>query len=74
MYSSFKDHEPHKEEQLIEKMKAVKNEVQQEGMRQSHTRDCASLFKYFSWLNQELIAGKKVTECEGSDKLREFRA
>lgn len=74
MYSSIKDHEPVVVESLIETMKASKNEVQQKGMVESHIRDCAALFKYFSWLNQELKKGTEIDEVQGSEKLREFRA
>lgn len=35
--------------------KAVKNEVELEGMRQCHIRDGAALTEYFAWLEDQLI-------------------
>ena len=74
MFSSIKDHEPVEIEALIQTMKATKNAAQQQGMIDCHIRDCAALFKYFSWLNQELKKGTEIDEVDGADKLRWFRA
>ncbi|KAF1947051.1 putative Xaa-Pro aminopeptidase P [Clathrospora elynae] len=54
--------------------KAVKNEVELEGMRQCHIRDGAALSEYFAWLEDQLI-NKKATldEVDGVDKLEEIR-
>ncbi|KAJ4367040.1 hypothetical protein N0V83_007570 [Neocucurbitaria cava] len=54
--------------------KAVKNEVELEGMRQCHIRDGAALTEYFAWLEDQLI-NKKATldEVDGADKLEEIR-
>jgi Xaa-Pro aminopeptidase len=54
--------------------KAVKNEVELEGMRQCHIRDGAALSEYFAWLEDQLI-NKKATldEVDGADKLEEIR-
>jgi Xaa-Pro aminopeptidase len=38
--------------------KAVKNEVELEGMRQCHIRDGAALSEYFAWLEDQLINKK----------------
>lgn len=35
-------------------LKAKKNEVMQEGMRQANVRDCAAIMKYFAFLEEEL--------------------
>jgi Xaa-Pro aminopeptidase len=55
--------------------KAVKNEVELEGMRQCHIRDGAALSEYFAWLEDQLI-NKKATldEVDGADKLESIRA
>lgn len=74
MFSAIKDHEPKEVEQLIETMKASKNEVQQAGMRESHIRDCAALFRYFSWLNDELKGGAQINEFDAAMVLKDFRA
>lgn len=54
--------------------KAVKNEVELEGMRKCHIRDGAALTEYFAWLEDQLIT-KKATldEVDGADKLEEIR-
>lgn len=54
--------------------KAVKNEVELEGMRKCHIRDGAALTEYFAWLEDQLI-NKKATldEVDGVDKLYEIR-
>ncbi|KAF2868411.1 putative Xaa-Pro aminopeptidase P [Massariosphaeria phaeospora] len=55
--------------------KAVKNEVELEGMRQCHIRDGAALTQYFAWLEDQLL-NKKTTldEVDGADKLEEIRS
>ena len=57
----------------IQNAKAVKNEVEQEGMRQCHIRDGTALVEYFAWLENELLNGKKLDEVEAADKLEEIR-
>jgi Xaa-Pro aminopeptidase len=54
--------------------KAVKNDVELEGMRQCHIRDGAALSEYFAWLQDQLVT-KKATldEVDGADKLEEIR-
>ena len=41
-------------EKMMQHLKAVKNTVQQEGMRQCNIRDSAAIMKQFAWLEQEL--------------------
>ena len=54
--------------------KAIKNEVELEGMRQCHIRDGAALTEYFAWLENELINKKtKLDEVQAADKLEEIR-
>jgi Xaa-Pro aminopeptidase len=57
----------------IQEAKAVKNDVEQEGMRQCHIRDGTALCEYFAWLENELKQGKKLDEADGAKKLFEFR-
>lgn len=55
--------------------KAVKNEVELEGMRQCHIRDGAALIQYFAWLEDQLINEKAVIdEVAAADKLEELRS
>jgi Xaa-Pro aminopeptidase len=53
-------------------MKARKNDVEIQGMREAHIRDGAAMCRFFSWLDSAL--GKaKITEISAADKLEEFR-
>ncbi|CAI6333293.1 unnamed protein product [Periconia digitata] len=55
--------------------KAVKNEVELEGMRQCHIRDGAALTEYFAWLEDQLInKGATLDEVDGADKLESIRS
>jgi Xaa-Pro aminopeptidase len=55
--------------------KAVKNDVELEGMRQCHIRDGAALSEYFAWLEDQLInKGTTLDEVDGADKLESIRA
>jgi Xaa-Pro aminopeptidase len=57
----------------VQDAKAVKNAVEQEGMRQCHIRDGTALVEYFAWLENELLNGKKLDEVEAADKLEQIR-
>lgn len=55
--------------------KAVKNEVELEGMRQCHIRDGAALSEYFAWLEDQLLNKRaKLDEVEAADKLEAIRS
>ncbi|EJD43382.1 Creatinase/aminopeptidase [Auricularia subglabra TFB-10046 SS5] len=58
----------------ITEAKAIKNETEIEGFRQSHIRDGSALVRYFAWLDKQLNAGVRITESEAADKLEEFRS
>ncbi|KAF9167479.1 hypothetical protein DFQ26_004432 [Actinomortierella ambigua] len=53
--------------------KAIKNEVEMEGIRQCHLRECAALINYYSWLEDQLAQGAQVDEVDGADQLQKFR-
>lgn len=55
--------------------KAIKNDIEVDGVRQCHIRDGAALIEYFAWLEDQLIK-KQVTldEVDGADKLEEIRS
>ncbi|KAI0371389.1 Creatinase/aminopeptidase [Pilatotrama ljubarskyi] len=55
-------------------LKAVKNEVEIEGFRQSHIRDGAALVRYFAWLEEQLEAGKELSESQVADQLEKYRS
>jgi Xaa-Pro aminopeptidase len=55
--------------------KAIKNEVELQGMRACHIRDGAALIEYFAWLEDQLVAKKAVLdEVQADDKLLELRS
>ncbi|KAL7126430.1 hypothetical protein ABFS83_14G186600 [Erythranthe nasuta] len=54
--------------------KAVKNEAELEGMRNSHLRDAAALAQFWTWLEEEISNGVILTEVDVADKLLEFRS
>lgn len=55
--------------------KAIKNDVELQGMRACHIRDGAALTEYFAWLEEELIAkGNKLDEVEAADRLEQIRS
>ncbi|KAL3282457.1 hypothetical protein HHI36_005641 [Cryptolaemus montrouzieri] len=54
-------------------MKAVKNQVEVDGMRNAHIKDAAALCCYFAWLEENVPKGG-VTEISGATKLEAFRA
>ncbi|KAK4190429.1 putative Xaa-Pro aminopeptidase 1 [Podospora australis] len=55
--------------------KAIKNEVELNGMRNSHIRDGAALTEFFAWLEDQLINKKAVLdEVDAADKLEEIRS
>jgi Xaa-Pro aminopeptidase len=52
--------------------RALKNNVEREGMRRAHKRDGAALVKFLSWLALQPIG--TVTELQAEAKLQSFRA
>jgi len=58
----------------VAEAKAIKNEVETEGFRQCHIRDGAALVRYFSWLEDHLDKGGKLSEFEAATKLEEYRS
>jgi Xaa-Pro aminopeptidase len=57
----------------INVMKALKNDVEAQGMRNCHVRDGVALVQYFAWLENEVLNKRKVTEISGATKLEGFR-
>ena len=55
-------------------LKAVKNDVEIDGFRQSHIRDGAALARYFAWLQEQLDSGVVLNESEGADQLEKYRS
>ncbi len=58
---------------IVTVMKAIKNEVELEGIRQAHLRDGAAVVRWLCWLDQVDFA-EHHTEITLADKLTAFRA
>lgn len=55
--------------------KAIKNEIELEGMRKCHIRDGAALSEYFAWLEDQLIEqNAQIDEVQAADKLEQIRS
>lgn len=58
-------------------MKAIKNPVEVQGMKNAHLKDAVALVKYFAWLEDKVKSRKgepPVTELSGAAQLEKFRA
>jgi Xaa-Pro aminopeptidase len=74
VYSSIKSE---KNEIILDKspillLKAIKNQIEIEGFRNSHIRDGVALTKFLFWLESE-FEKKELNEIDVSNKLLEFR-
>ncbi|KIM25258.1 hypothetical protein M408DRAFT_17397 [Serendipita vermifera MAFF 305830] len=58
---------------FIDEMRALKNEVEIEGLRNSYIRDGVAIVRWFAWLESKLTEGYEVTEFEASEMLNNFR-
>ncbi|KAJ7245380.1 Creatinase/aminopeptidase [Mycena haematopus] len=58
----------------VAEMKAIKNDTELEGFRQSHIRDGAALARYFAWLEEQLASGVELNESQAADQLEKFRS
>ncbi|KAI6037564.1 Creatinase aminopeptidase [Pisolithus marmoratus] len=58
---------------LIDNMKAVKNDVELEGLRRAYLRDGAAYVKWLAWLEHKIRQGYDITEYEAAWRLTEYR-
>ncbi|XP_064599693.1 xaa-Pro aminopeptidase 1-like [Liolophura sinensis] len=56
----------------ISLMKAVKNRVEIDGMKQAHIKDAVTLCEYFSWL-EKMVPKGNVTEVSAANKLEAIK-
>jgi Xaa-Pro aminopeptidase len=54
-------------------MKAVKNPIELEGMRNAHRRDGVALTRFLHWLEQQVTAGAPLSELSVAERLEAFR-
>ncbi|CAG7821665.1 unnamed protein product [Allacma fusca] len=57
----------------LAKMKAIKNDVETQGMINAHIRDGAAVVEYFAWLEEEMMKGTPLTEISAATQLEQFR-
>lgn len=60
------------EDDPVRLMKAVKNPVEMENMRQAHILDGAAVFRFIIWLKQN-VGKTRITEISAAEKLLSFR-
>ncbi|XP_010546700.1 PREDICTED: probable Xaa-Pro aminopeptidase P [Tarenaya hassleriana] len=53
--------------------KAIKNDAELQGMKNSHLRDAAALAHFWAWLDEE-VHKNDLTEVDAAEKLLEFRS
>ena len=58
----------------VRRAKAVKNNIEIEGMRQAHVRDGVAMVRFLCWLEKSVRADNLISEWDASVKLREFRS
>ena len=58
---------------IVDDIKAIKNELELDGMRRAYLRDGASFVRWFAWLEEKLAQGYEITEYEAAWRLTEFR-
>ncbi|KDQ55672.1 hypothetical protein JAAARDRAFT_133670 [Jaapia argillacea MUCL 33604] len=58
---------------IVEEMKAIKNDVEIEGLKRAYMRDGVAFVKWFAWLEFKLSQGYEITEYEAAFRLTEYR-
>ena len=51
---------------IIEEWKAVKNEVELEGLKAAYLRDGVAYVRWLAWLEQKMAQGYDITEYEAA--------
>ena len=57
----------------VQRVKARKNTVERQGMRDCQTRDAVARMKHLGWLEQQLNDGKSINETQSSDQLFDYQ-
>ncbi|OBZ70561.1 putative Xaa-Pro aminopeptidase P [Grifola frondosa] len=57
----------------VDDMKAVKNNVELEGLRRAYLRDGAAYVRWLAWLEEKMTEGYDITEYEAAWRLTEYR-
>lgn len=72
LYQKIKN--PAHQNNIIARVKAVKNDREIKGFKESHIRDATAMAIYFSWLEKSLNSGEKLNEWTAVLKLDSLRA
>ncbi|ESK89286.1 xaa-pro aminopeptidase [Moniliophthora roreri MCA 2997] len=57
----------------VERMKAIKNVTEIEGLRKAYLRDGVCFVRFLAWLESQVAAGHRLTEWDAAEKLNELR-
>jgi len=58
---------------FVEKQKAIKNDLELQGMRNAYARDGAAMVRWLAWLDEQIKGGAKLTEWDAGEELTRFR-
>lgn len=72
IYSSVKNAQVVNKDDIIIKLKAVKNSVEIENIKKSHIKDGVAMVNFLHWFDTN-IGKQKITEYDVSEKLKEYR-
>ncbi|KAK7051061.1 hypothetical protein VNI00_005173 [Paramarasmius palmivorus] len=57
----------------VERMKAVKNSTEIEGLRKAYLRDGICFVRFLAWLESQVTSGQQITEWDAAQKLNSIR-
>ena len=58
---------------IVDALRAVKTEVEIQGLKRAHLRDGACFVRMLAWLEERLAGGYAVSEWEAANRLTEYR-
>jgi Xaa-Pro aminopeptidase len=58
---------------IVDDMKAIKNDVEIEGLERAYLRDGIAFVRWLAWLEEKFHSGFAITEYEAAYRLTEFR-
>lgn len=71
-HDAIKNSEVHLQSSIVDQYKGIKSKVEIENIKQAMIKDGTALCHAFHWLESK-ISDQKISECDFSDKLYEFR-
>lgn len=58
---------------IVDDLKAIKNDVEIEGLERAYLRDGLAFVRWLAWLEEKFNGGFAITEYEAAYRLTEFR-